>query len=285
MKLLLDARRRVAHFCLLLTLLVCAPGVWAGYTLGVLQGRTATLTAQYWNPILNYIEQKSGVRIDLKVVRQPAELNQAIERGEFDFVASNAIFRPRASAVAYRPLFAAQGDETRWQLVTLATSPVKGLRDLQGGRVAVCRSCAPLDYTVPLEMLSRRGVAISVAAAETQEAALSRLKELDVIAVGVSSRAAAAFAERDPSALRILWESPAFPAEPVAAHARLPLSLVETLRAVVLEMGDNPDGVAILHSANRAARRHGQAGFRAVSDGDYQVYQEFFRKTLIKDSP
>ena len=68
-------------------------------------------------------------------------------------------------------------------------------------------------------------------------------------------------------------------------QARLPLSLVETLRAVVLEMGDNPDGAAILHSANRAARRHGQAGFRAVSDGDYQVYQEFFRKTLIKDSP
>ena len=61
---------------------------------GVMPQRTPTLTAQYWNPILNYISTQSGVSLQLKLNKTPPEHEAMIQQGEFDFVYSNYLFFP-----------------------------------------------------------------------------------------------------------------------------------------------------------------------------------------------
>ena len=53
------------------------------YSFGVLSQRSAVLTAQYWNPILDYVKRKTGIDLQLKLARTAPESNDATERGEY----------------------------------------------------------------------------------------------------------------------------------------------------------------------------------------------------------
>jgi phosphonate transport system substrate-binding protein len=78
--------RIVATLGLLFSVAVQAQEV---YSFGVLSQRSALLTAQYWNPILDYVERKSGVKIQLSVARSAPESNDSTEKGVYDFVCFN----------------------------------------------------------------------------------------------------------------------------------------------------------------------------------------------------
>ena len=58
------------------------------YSFGVLSQRSAVLTAQYWNPILEYVHRKAGVQLTLKLARSGPESNDATERGDLYLVSS-----------------------------------------------------------------------------------------------------------------------------------------------------------------------------------------------------
>jgi phosphonate transport system substrate-binding protein len=71
------------------------------FAFGVLPQRTPILTAQYWNPILNYISTQSGVPLQLKLNKTPPEHEAMIRQGEFDFIYSNHHFFPWNEAAGY----------------------------------------------------------------------------------------------------------------------------------------------------------------------------------------
>ncbi len=92
------------------------------YSFGVLSQRSAVLTAQYWNPILAYVQQKTGIELELKVTRTAPESNNAIERGEYDFVYSKSIFQPRMAAVNYQVILRPRDEVMTGQEVGLPVS-------------------------------------------------------------------------------------------------------------------------------------------------------------------
>jgi hypothetical protein len=51
-------------------------------SLGVLSLIAPTLTAQFWNPILRYVSDKSGVPLQLKVAQSGPEHTAMVRRGE-----------------------------------------------------------------------------------------------------------------------------------------------------------------------------------------------------------
>jgi len=60
------------------------------FSFGVLPQRTSILTAQYWNPILNYSSTQSGVPLQLKLNETPLEHEAMIQQGEFDLISENS---------------------------------------------------------------------------------------------------------------------------------------------------------------------------------------------------
>ncbi|MGE5027041.1 MAG: PhnD/SsuA/transferrin family substrate-binding protein, partial [Betaproteobacteria bacterium] len=71
---------------------------------GVLNQRSAVLTARYWNPILQYVSHKTGVPLELKMGRTAPETSAMIGRSELDFVYSNTIFTPLNAPAACKVL-------------------------------------------------------------------------------------------------------------------------------------------------------------------------------------
>src|SRR4051812_34087996 len=72
------------------------------YTFNVLNQRSITLTAQYWNPILIYVSHKSGVPLTLKLAKTAPEADALAEQGAYDFLYTNHFFTPERDRLGFR---------------------------------------------------------------------------------------------------------------------------------------------------------------------------------------
>lgn len=261
----------------------CAAEAPATYSFGVLSQRSAVLTAQYWNPILDYVSRQASVELVLKVARTAPESNEATEKGEYDFVYSNTIFLPKMGRADYRVILRPQDDAIAGQIVTLADSPIRALKDLDGKEMGFPSLAAFVGYAVPMDQLLRQGVNVTPAFGGNQEGIMAQLKAGKVVAAGVNSQVMRAFASRENLRYRVLWESAGFLNIPIAAHPRVPKKVVEEVQRVLDEMDRNPEGAQVLAASARTVGQKPPYGFRASSPADYRSYSDFYRTTLVKD--
>lgn len=253
------------------------------YTFGVLSQRSAVLTAQYWNPIIDHIQKKTGVLLALKVARTAPESNDAIERGEFDLVYSNTIFQPRMAAANYQVILRPREEAITGQIVTLEDSPVKSLKDLGGREVGFPSLAAFVGYAVPMDQLLREKINVTPLFGGNQEGIMGQLKTGRVVAAGVNGQVMKSFAARENIRYRVLWESQTFLNLPIAAHPRVPKAVVESVKAAIDSMDSDPDGMQILEASAKLVGQQAPLGFRASSPADYQSYADFYKHTLVKD--
>lgn len=253
------------------------------YSFGVLSQRSVVLTAQYWNPILDHVRRKTGIELVLKVARTAPESNEAIERGEYDFVYSNTIFLPKMAAANYQVILRPRDAAISGQIVTLATSPIRSLRDLAGREVGFPSLAAFVGYAVPMDQLLREGINVSPVFGGNQEGIMGQLKAGRVLAAGVNSQVMKAFALRENIEYRVLWESSSYLNLPVAAHPRVPHAVVEAVRAVIDGMEGDPEGSKVLEETAKVIGQKPPYGFRAALPEDYRNYVEFYKKTLVRD--
>ncbi|BCB26828.1 phosphate ABC transporter substrate-binding protein [Sulfurimicrobium lacus] len=255
----------------------------ATYSFGVLSQRSPVLTAEYWNPILDYVSRKTGANLALKVARTAPESNDAMEKGEYDFVYSNTIFQPKMAKADYQVILRPQDEAITGQIVTLADSPVRKLKDLEGKEVGFPSLAAFVGYAVPMDQLLHQGVHVTPVFGGNQEGIIAQLKAGKVIAAGVNNQVMRAFASRENVQYRVLWESSGFLNIPIAAHPRVPKKVVEEVRRVLDDMDRNPEGLRILEASAGIVGQKPPYGFRASSPADYRSYSDFYRTTLVKD--
>ena len=273
---------RLLMFCVIALLSAAAQAV-ENYSFGVLSQRSAVLTAQYWNPILDYAGQKAGVHLVLKVARTAPESNDATERGEFDFVYSNTIFQPKMAAVGYQVILRPRDEAITGQIVTLADSPIRALTDLQGREVGFPSLAAFVGYAVPMDQLLRQNISVTPVFGGNQEGIIGQLKAGKVLAAGVNNQVMRAFSNRENVKYRVLWESDQFHNLPISVHPRIAKAVANAVRAAIDGMELDPEGRKVLEASAQAVGQKPPYGFRASSPADYQSYVDFYRNTLVKD--
>lgn len=253
------------------------------YTFGVLSQRSAVLTAQYWNPILDYVEKKVGVRLVIKAARTAPESNEATERGDYDFVYSNTIFQPKMAPANYQVILRPRDEAITGQIVTLEDSPIRSLKELAGREVGFPSQAAFVGYAVPMDGLLREGVTVTPVFGGNQEGIMGQLKAGRVVAAGVNNQVMKAFAARENVRFRVLWESRPFLNLPIAAHPRVPKPVVAAVRAAIDGMDNEPEGAKVLEAGARIIGQKPPLGFRAATQDDYQSYIDFYKHSLVKD--
>ncbi|MBI3523882.1 MAG: phosphate/phosphite/phosphonate ABC transporter substrate-binding protein [Betaproteobacteria bacterium] len=253
------------------------------YTFGVFPQRSALLTALYWNPILGYVSRHTGIRLDLKIARSAVESDQAAAKGEYDFVYSNTIFQPAIARNNYRVFLRARDASITSQIVTLNDSPIQTLQDLAGKPVGFPSQAAFAGYAVAMDRLRRMGIAVIPQFGGNEEGIMAQLKVGKVAAAGVNSQVMRTFASRSNLRYRVLWESGGYPNYPIAAHPRVPLSVVQAVQMTLHDMDHNPEGEKILQASAQVIGLQPPYGFRVSSSADYRNYSDFYRSTLVKD--
>ncbi len=253
------------------------------YSFGVLSQRSAVLTAQYWNPILDYVQQRSGVELRLKVARTAPESNAATERGEYDFVYSNTIFLPAMAEANYQVILRPRAEAIAGQIVTLANSPIHDLHELQGREVGFPSLAAFVGYAVPMDHLLREEIQVNPVFGGNQEGIMGQLKAGKVIAAGVNSLVMRDFAAREQLQYRVLWQSVPYNNLPISAHPRVPAEVVNKVRQAIASMNDDPQGSAVLKTSAAIIKQKPPFGFDLADQSDYQSYVDFYRHTLVND--
>ncbi|MDD5328526.1 MAG: phosphate/phosphite/phosphonate ABC transporter substrate-binding protein [Sulfuricella sp.] len=253
------------------------------YSLGVLSQRSAVLTAQYWNPILDYVTRKTGVTLQLKITRTAPESNAAIARGEYDFVYSNTIFLPATSAQGYRVILRPAAESITGQIVTLEDSPVTSVADLRGKAVGFPSRAAFVGYALPMDHLLRRGIEVTAVFGGNQEGIMGQLKAGKVVAAGVNNQVMRDFAVRENLRYRVIWESPPYHNLPISVHPRVPATVSGLVREALAEMEIDAEGAKILAVSAKVIQQKAPYGFQHAGPNDYQNYLDFYRTTLVKD--
>ena len=247
------------------------------YSFGVINQRSITLTAEYWNPILNYISDKSGVALRLKMARNAPESSDMIGKSQFDFVYSNAIFDPINSHSGYQVFARPAGKAIKGQIVVLEDSRLQDLKELSGKEVGFPSQTAFIGYMVTLEALKQRGINVTPVFAGNQEGIMAQLKGRRVPAAGVNSQVMFEYAQREGINYRALWNSEEYFNIPISAHPKVSKTALHAVRKAILEMSQDPDGLKILQNSAAVIKQQAPYGFVAAQDKEYANYRLFFK--------
>lgn len=253
------------------------------YSFGVINQRSPVLLAQYWNPILRYVSDKSGVQLQMKLPKTAPEHSAMIGRGEFDFIYSNHNFTPANDRVGYRVIARPVEEAIRGQIVVPAESPVQSLRELDGREVVFPSRAAFVGYYVPMDALLRAGVQVQPHFAGNQEGAMGQLKAGRVVAAAVNSQLMRDYAEREKFSYRVIWSSEPFLNIPISAHPSVPPEKVRAVRDALVGMVADPAGLKVLAESADLVKQRPPYGFVAAADRDFDNYRRFFRNSVVKD--
>lgn len=262
-----------------------APGAAAQqqtYSFNVLIQRSISLTAQYWNPILTYVSNKSGVPLELKLAKTAQEGNAIAERLGYDFLYTNHFFTPERDRLGYKVIARPAGPGIRSQIVVPENSPIQSLQDLEGKNVGFVTPDGFTGYWLPYDALLRAKVNVNVVFTGNQEASSAQLRVNKIAAAGVNSSVMARYARRESFAYRALWTSEIYEDLCIMASRKVPAAKVAAVRAALTNMVDDPEGRRVLEAGAELLKSTGELGFVAAGDQDYDNYRKFYRTTQVK---
>jgi phosphonate transport system substrate-binding protein len=276
-------RRGVAALALLVWLQPLARGEGPVYSFNVLNHRSIALTAQYWNPILLYVSQKSGVPLELKLNRTAMENTAKAETGLYDFVYTNHFFTPERERLGYRVIARPAGPGIRGQLVVTKDSPIRDLRELEGKEVAFPTPDGFTGYWLPMDALLNGNIHVKPIFAGNQEASIGLLRREEVAAAGVNSSVLEHFSRRSDFPYRVLWSSKLYNDLCIMAKPTVPKEKTAAVKAAFIGMARDPKGLKILDAGAELLKlEDDDRGFVAADNRDYDSYRAFYRQTRVK---
>jgi phosphonate transport system substrate-binding protein len=281
---MLRRKIKLAAAILAAALALHSPGAAAQHALAfyVLNQRTISLTAQYWNPILIHVSRKSGVPLELKLAKTAKEGNAIAERGGYDFLYTNHFFTPERDRLGYKVIARPAGPGIKSQIVVPEDSPIQTLQDLKGEDVAFVSPDGFAGYWLPMDALLRAKVKVNVVFTGNQEASSAQLKINKVAAAGVNSSVMARYARRESFAYRALWTSEIYQDLCIMANPSVPVAKVTAVRAAFVDMVKDPEGRQILEAGAELLKGVGELGFVAAENREYDNYRKFYRTTQVK---
>lgn len=235
------------------------------------------LTAAYWNPIIQYVSEKSGVKLALKIGRTSADTTSYVLAQEVEFVFSNHLFSPEREKLGWKVFGRRQMPPVFGQIVVPADSPVTELAQLRGEEVAFPGPEALIAYKFPYAHLLAKGIDVKVVFGGNQNAALAQLFAGRVKAVGGNSQLIQGYGEREKKKFRILWSSEPVYDLALMASGKVPDKDVKAVAAAFFGMHKDPAGKAILHQGAEKVGLATDAVFIASDGSEYGSYRRFYQ--------
>ena len=234
------------------------------------------LTAAYWNPIIAYVSEKSGVKLNLKIGRTSADTTSYVLAKEVEFIFTNHLFSPERDQLGWRVVARRQTPPLVGQIVVPSDSPISALSQLAGKEVAFAGREAFIGYKVPLAHLLSKKIVVKPVFAGNQNAAFVQLFSGKVTAVGSNSQLVEGYSKREGKSFRVLWSSEQYQDLALMASSKVPARDVKAVVNAFTGMVKDPKGRDILL---QAARETGlpDAFFIQATNADYAAYRKFYQ--------
>lgn len=211
---------------------------------------------EQWTPMANYLEEKTGKKVELVVPRGFAKIKEAIENDEVDIFFSNSyVFYRLLREGKAKPVAQMLNIDDRIysnsDIFVRSDSGIKTMADLKGKKFAFVSPMGAGGYLAPKALLQKNGIDTTVEMSESFTKNLSNsihqviLKDVDGATMcGVNYR----LMQRkiDTGELTIIAKSDDYPENVIGARASLGTDSIEKLKAAILTMRDDTKGKEIL---------------------------------------
>lgn len=194
-----------------------------------------------WKPILDELQVRSGVRLELVTTMSVNEFGAAMKQGQYDFVFTNPYYIVKFHPVpGYIPLLR-DSEPIQGVVVVARDSPLRRPEDLQGKTLAV-----PTPNAFGASLMVQADLADLYRVAVVTKDGKSHTSSYYQVLNGLADAAGGVqktLQEQEPAvrdSLRVIYTTRNLPSHPVAAHPRVPASVRETIRRVWLEMALDP---------------------------------------------
>jgi phosphonate transport system substrate-binding protein len=263
-----------------LVLSVVPSAAWAqqaSYNFSPVNQYDINLTAAYWNPIIAYVSEKSGVKLNLKIGRTSADTTSYVLAKEVEFVFSNHLFSPEREKLGWKVFGRRNTPALQGQIVVPADSALTDIAQLKGQEVAFAGPEAFIVYKVPYAYLLSKNIDVKVVFAGNQNAAFAQLFAGKVAASGGNSQLVDGYMRREGKKLRVLWTSEPYQDLALMASDKVPEKDVKAVAAAFIDMYKDPKGREILHQVSKDVGLPNDAYFISASAADYASYKRFYQ--------
>lgn len=233
--------------------------------------------ASYWNPIVAYVSDRSGVRLTLKLGRTSADTTAFVLAQEVEFAFTNHLFSPEREQLGWKVFGRRNTPPLHGQIVVAADSPVTDLAQLEGKEVGFPGPEAFLAYKTPYAQLLQRKINVRTIFGGNMDGAFAQLFSGKVAAVGANSQLVEGYAKREGKQFRTLWTSEPFHDLALMVSPKVPERDAQAIAKAFLGMAQDPRGREILLSGNKLMGLPADAVFVPSDGREYASYRRFYQ--------
>lgn len=235
------------------------------------------LTAAYWNPIISYVSEKSGVQLALKIGRTSAETTSYVLAKEVEFAFTNHLFSPERQQLGWKVFGRRKTPAIHGQIVVPMESGINDIAQLAGQAVGFPGPEALIAYKMPYAHLLSRNINIQVVFGGNMDGALSQLFSGKVKAVGGNSQLIDGYARREHKSVRVLWSSEPVHDLALMVSPNVPAKDAQAVADAFIGMAMDPQGMEIIQRVSKLVELPADAHFIASNGSEYGAYVNFYK--------
>jgi phosphonate transport system substrate-binding protein len=248
-----------------------------GYKFSPVNQANITVTAAYWNPIIAYVSEKSGVPLTLKIGRTSADTTNFVLAQEIEFVFTNHLFSPEREKLGWKVFGRRKTAPLHAQIVVPADSTITDITQLQGKDVAFPGPEALVAYKFPYAQLLGANVNVNAVFGGNMDGALAQLFSGKVAAAGANSQLVEGYARREGKKYRVLWSSEPLHDLALMASSKVPEKDVQAVAKAFEGMHKDPKGRDILIKVSKEVGLTEEAYFIPSDGSEYAPYRRFYQ--------
>lgn len=250
-----DRRNRIRLLSVVLVLTIGSMSAFAerstsplgDYLFGVVPQFSATGILSVWRPVLDALEEETGLRFRLSGSDSIPAFEKEFSSGKFDFVYMNPYHFVHAErSQGYRPLVRDTGRELFGLIVVHKDSNISSIDQLQGAEVAFPAPNALGASLMPRAELVKRQIDIQPRYVRSHSSVYLNVALGKMAAGGGVQKTL----EQQPQAvrneLRVIFRTPSFVPHPIAVHPRVSKALQERVKTALLSLGETDAGRRLL---------------------------------------
>ncbi|WP_268800408.1 phosphate/phosphite/phosphonate ABC transporter substrate-binding protein [Pseudomonas huanghezhanensis] len=234
------------------------------------------LSAGFWNPIIRYVSEKSGVNLTLKLGRTSSDTTSYVLAQEVDFAFTNHLFSPEREKMGWKVFGRRDAPSLEGQIVVPADSPIHSLSELEGKEIVYPGPEAFIAYKVTSLELVKKGINTFTVFAGNMDGAFSQLLSGKAQAMGVNSQLVSGYTEREGKSFRVLWSSSSFNDLALMASPRVSEKELDAVASAFFNMQHDAYGSKILLEAAELVHAPTPVTFIPATEADYASYRDFY---------
>lgn len=218
------------------------------YTFGVVPQFETKRLHKIWKPILEQLEEKTGLKFELRGSPNIPEFEEELLAGHFDFAYMNPYHLVLANdKQGYLPLTRDHKKKLQGVLVVRKDSPIKDIKDLNNQLVAFPSPKAlGASLLMRYELAELHQVQVKPVYVSTHDSVYLNVVLRQAAAGGGVGKTLSKQKDRVKDSLKVIYKTQEVNPHPIAVHPRIPAAVQQQVQKALLEMGQVPATQALL---------------------------------------